>query len=421
MRILVIQLYRLGDVLQTTPVLQALKKKYGHVTIDFVVDETCAFVVRDNPYISRLFVLPRKSARLAGGKDFLTGFREIAAFFGELKGTKYDLAINYNFDAVGGILLKLCDAAEKRGLLYESGRLEPLDTWTKYLFAIVEARKYSRINISDVFKFIAGCGGIASSLYLKSGLNSGVTKTRFLNFERQAPVVAVQGFGSKMFKSLSPGKNEELIRILIKDHNVVLLGAKGEEDHLAHMKDSGVFRNMTAKTSLEELVSIIKNSDLLVSPDTFAVHAAAALGTKVVAYFLAGVTPYETAPYAEGPWIIHREAECSPCDFPDRCKEHKCAKNITPQLLAGAAASAVSGTKPDAEGPGLKVLKPHRGEFLYFDSQHMEFIEEFIKIMDLTGRGKQPIIPVKRDLREGTGALLAALDRLKRDLAKQTA
>jgi ADP-heptose:LPS heptosyltransferase len=419
MKILIIQLYRLGDVLQTTPVLQALKKKYGSVSIDFVVDETCAAVVKDNPYISRLFVLPRKNVKENGKNDFLTGFREISAFFGEITGTKYDLAVNYNFNTAGGMLLKECDAVEKRGLIYEDGKLLLLDEWTKYLFAINDARKYSCINVADVFKLIAGCGSIKSSLYLKSVLSGAVTRSRFLNFERKAPVAAVQGFGSRMFRSLSARDNEELIHKLEKNFNVALLGAKGEERRLGHLKDTGVFKNLTGKTSLEEFISVIKNSDILLTPDTFAMHAAAALGTRTVAYFLAGISPYETGPYAAGPYIIYRGSSCSPCPDPDKCGDRVCANGITPEFLSKIAGEVVFGNELKSAADGINVLRPRMGEFLYFNDEHRESVDNFRKIIYLTKKWQKPIIPVEKPMRDGTRALLKAMERLNRDMEIQ--
>jgi len=182
MKILIIQPYRLGDVLQTTPVLQALKMKYNDVEIDFVVDSSCAGAIRGNPFVSRLIVLPRRSIQENGGKNAMAGFRELYAFMGEILQTRYDLAINYNFDSIGGIILKECMALDKRGVIFRNGRIEMDDPWTKYLFAIISNRQYSLINITDIFRLMAGVQDFRAPLYLKAKANKAVIKARFLDF-----------------------------------------------------------------------------------------------------------------------------------------------------------------------------------------------------------------------------------------------
>lgn len=55
-KILVIQLRRIGDVLLTTPVLRALRRKFTEAQIDFLVEKPGAEILADNPYINNLLV-----------------------------------------------------------------------------------------------------------------------------------------------------------------------------------------------------------------------------------------------------------------------------------------------------------------------------------------------------------------------------
>jgi heptosyltransferase-1 len=420
MKILIIQPYRLGDVLQVTPALQALKIKYGDVKIDFVVDSSCAGAIAGNPYVSRLIVLPRNSIRRSGARDIVAGFRELYAFMGEILQTRYDLAINYNFDTIGGILLKECRAGEKRGLIFRNGKFEMNDPWTKYLFAIITSRRYSFINISDVFKLMAGAGDIRASLYFKIK-GEGRSVGKFLNFAYDKPVVAVQGFASRMERSLSAEQNTKLISMLSKKYNVALLGAVGEEHYMPGLKDTDSFRNLTGKTTLDELVGVIKSSSLLITPDTFAMHAAVAVGTKTAAIFKAGAWPYETSPYAAGVKIIFAPLECAPCERPEKCPVMKCGSAITAEFLFGLAENIIENS-PVADNPeGVHVYESNKGEFLYFDAGHREAVETIISANGLISRGKMPIIPVKLDLQAAVRTLLSSMRTLETDLKRDSA
>jgi ADP-heptose:LPS heptosyltransferase len=386
MKILIIQPYRLGDVLQVTPVLQALKKKYKEISIDFVVDEVCADVVRDNPYISRLFVLDRGDIRRAAESD---GLRKTAAFFGIIRDTRYDLAISFNFGPIGGMLLDACTAKEKRGVSYGSGRYMLSDIWTKYALAAVKKREFSKINICDVCKLMAGCGGISSRMYLKDTLSPAFIKKKFMDFKEDLPVVAVQGSGSKNYKSLKPGQNRALIEYLCRDYNVVFLGAKGSEENIGGLSDSARLKDLTGKTTLREHISVIKNSDLLLTPDTFASHVAAAVGTKAIVYFLAGVFPFETAPYGGDTYVMYTPVKCGPCDPPDKCGDRKCAAFITPELIYSGALAVMSGKAPE-DSENVSILRPVVEDMLYFDDEHKEYIHTIKNAMDSIGRGEKP-------------------------------
>ncbi|PIU40254.1 MAG: glycosyl transferase, partial [Candidatus Omnitrophica bacterium CG07_land_8_20_14_0_80_50_8] len=51
MRILIIKLGAMGDVLRTTPLLPALRKKYPGSKITWLVEARCRGVLEKNPFI----------------------------------------------------------------------------------------------------------------------------------------------------------------------------------------------------------------------------------------------------------------------------------------------------------------------------------------------------------------------------------
>lgn len=59
-KILVIQLRRIGDVLLTTPVVRALRRKFTEAQIDFLVEKPGAEILAGNPYINNLLVYDKK-------------------------------------------------------------------------------------------------------------------------------------------------------------------------------------------------------------------------------------------------------------------------------------------------------------------------------------------------------------------------
>ncbi len=79
-KILVIQLRRIGDVLLTTPVLRALRRKFTEAQIDFLVEKPGAEILVANPYINNLLVYDKK--------DQLNWIRRVRA-------AKYDIILDF--------------------------------------------------------------------------------------------------------------------------------------------------------------------------------------------------------------------------------------------------------------------------------------------------------------------------------------
>jgi heptosyltransferase-2 len=86
--------------------------------------------------------------------------------------------------------------------------------------------------------------------------------------------------------------------------------------------------NLAGKTSLRELMSLLKISRVLVTNDTGPMHVAAALGTPVVAIF-GSTSPELTGPiFSNGSKILKSGAACSPCFLRECPIDFRCMKGI---------------------------------------------------------------------------------------------
>jgi ADP-heptose:LPS heptosyltransferase len=84
--ILVVRLRLIGDVVFTTPVVRALRRYYPDAQLTYVVEPSAAPILRNNPHLSDLIVVPRRR-----------GVRRIAddiALARQLRRRQFDLAID---------------------------------------------------------------------------------------------------------------------------------------------------------------------------------------------------------------------------------------------------------------------------------------------------------------------------------------
>ena len=69
-RILVIKLRHHGDVLLSTPVVDAIKQHFPECEVDMLVYQETADIIRDNPQISQIFTIDRQWKKQGLGKQF---------------------------------------------------------------------------------------------------------------------------------------------------------------------------------------------------------------------------------------------------------------------------------------------------------------------------------------------------------------
>ena len=96
-----------------------------------------------------------------------------------------------------------------------------------------------------------------------------------------------------------------------------------------HMRTSPI--DLVGKTSMKELIALLRRVCLVITNDSGPMHLAAALGTPVVALF--GPTdPGRTGPYGPGHVVFRSGIACSPC-LSRRCANPKtleCLTSISP-------------------------------------------------------------------------------------------
>jgi len=94
--------------------------------------------------------------------------------------------------------------------------------------------------------------------------------------------------------------------------------------------------DLTGKTTIGELPSLLSQCHLFIGNDSGAMHVAAAVGLPVVAVF--GPTdPYGTAPVTPRCSIVQEKPYCSPCFLRHCPTDHRCMLKVTCEMVEAAA------------------------------------------------------------------------------------
>ena len=148
-KVLVLQLARFGDILQSIPLLINLKKR--SYLIDFVFDEKNFFICKDIPFVDNLiqFRIDKNLALISENK-LKHSFKSIKSFLDKLSKRNYDKIINLNHSQINVLISQyLSSIPEKVGF-----NLEKRDFFTFLYELIQKSRKLNPFNIVDIFNHL---------------------------------------------------------------------------------------------------------------------------------------------------------------------------------------------------------------------------------------------------------------------------
>src|SRR3972149_5220840 len=94
-RILIVKLSSIGDVVHTLPTLKALRDRFPHAYIAWVVEEKAKDIVLGHPLLDRVFIFEkdRWKKELFNQKRIMHHSREVWSFIKELRAQKFDIVI----------------------------------------------------------------------------------------------------------------------------------------------------------------------------------------------------------------------------------------------------------------------------------------------------------------------------------------
>jgi heptosyltransferase-1 len=315
MKILIVKLSAIGDVVQTLPALEALKKSYPDSEITWVVEEAAAGILEGHPLIDHLLVSQRKKwfHELKNPFTAVQGFSHFIRFVQELRVLRYDIAIDFQGLFKSGIVIGLARADRKIGFdrsrelsfLFLNEKLPPYDV-----------EKHALERYLDVARYL-GAKDPSPCCKLSIDQERETIKHRLEGVRDRGRMLVVVNPVARWTTKLWPESNfAELADRLISEKNAVLIFSGSGEDRdvndriISMMGEKAV--NWAGETTLKELAAIASLSDLFITTDTGPMHLAAAAGARVVALF-GPTAPWRTGPYGSSHTVVRTGIDCSPC------------------------------------------------------------------------------------------------------------
>jgi heptosyltransferase I len=306
MRICVVLLTGLGDVVHGLPIVNALKRKWPHCHITWVVEPMPSGILRPHPSVDEVVVFHKKSG--------WSGVRRLRA---DLRRRSFDLTLNFNiyFKSVWPTVF----SRGTRRIGFDRGRARD-GVW---LFANEHLQPNPRQHTQDMFlEFLDALGVEREPMQWLIPITESemLERESFFGPLADRPVVGIVGASANEKKDWPVSKYPALVDALISDFNahVVLLGGPGErEQHIArYVMDHARHKPVWALgDSIRRLTWLIDGCRLVIAPDTGPVHIARALEVPVIGLY-GHTNPWRVGPYRkyEDLWIDRYN---EPGDAPD--------------------------------------------------------------------------------------------------------
>lgn len=314
-RILVIQLGRLGDVIQTTPLLRELLRDNPAGCIDVLVFDSLTEIVEGiglrkiHSFSERALPLSLRQLDKSievSRKQPGAAPREAQKVVQELALPRYDRVVNCSYSPLGAFVAQNTRSSAIVGpVITSAGEILFRHPAQIYLCARGSFRDQNWFNLVDLWR----AGGLPRTNKLPGFVGrSCVPVASNLPFEMPAGrVVALNPGSSDAVRRWPPAEFASLAEALVSRGLVpALVGAPSDRESCAEVqcRSAVPIANFCGKTSVAELARFLTLADLLVSNDTGAIHVAAAVGCRSLSLF--GSTAYfaETSPWGEGHVVL---------------------------------------------------------------------------------------------------------------------
>ena len=292
MKILIIRFSSIGDIVLTTPVIRATRKKFPDADIHYLTKAKYAGILLSNPYLNKVLLLSEN----------------IEETIAEIKAEKYDYIIDLHHN-----LRTLRIKRSLKKINIHSFQKLNIEKWiyTNFKLNVMPAKHIVDRYLETVSELGVVNDGLGLDFFIPE---KDKIKREDLPFSHMHGYIAIVIGAAHFTKRLPPEKLKELVTNI--DYPIVLLG--GNEDALngdliAEDEPVKVY-NACGKFSLNESADIIRNSKLVISHDTGLMHIAAAFEKTILSVWGNTVPSFGMYPYKTRYEVFQiNKLLCRPC------------------------------------------------------------------------------------------------------------
>jgi lipopolysaccharide heptosyltransferase I len=341
---LIVKLSAIGDVVQTLPMMEALKSYYPQAHIDWLVEEEAGDLLIGHPALNRVLVSRRKTwqKRLFRRGDFWSTLREIGKFIRELRSVEYDWIIDNHGIFKSGLLVLLSRGRRKIGFQASPGIADEGNyLFTRERYKPLDIEKHALERYLDLIAQVGvRVGKPALNFPVPANALREAEKILEKNGFARHPLIIIHPIAKWTTKQWPLADFARVAHALTqKGAAVVFTGGPDDQEPIRELwqrsQTPPQVLNLAGQTNLQQLAGLFSLADLVLTPDTGPMHLAAAVQAPLIALF-GPTAPWRTGPYGDGHVILRRGLTCSPC-FKKKCPTMECMKSLSVEEVLTAA------------------------------------------------------------------------------------
>jgi heptosyltransferase-3 len=310
MKILVIQLARLGDIYMSWPTIRALKTANPGAEIHMLVRSRFSEATNGLESVSqiKIFPTPQILDPVVNQNDLSGSLGVIDTMLNDLNNEKYDLIVNLTFSEVSSYVASFLQTDSNQVLGYtrhSDGFLSLKDDISRYFWAQVGPGGANQIHLMDL---MAGLVGVE--------LAEKDFRAPDLKIERlvQGDYFVIHLSASEEHKQLSVAFWKEVIQALHKarpEVRFVLVGTESEKFKAEMVMESNakIGVNLVGQTKMSDLFGLLYFSDGLLGTDSAPMHMLPFVNQRGLCFSVGDVNHFETGPATQTSVILRLQSE----------------------------------------------------------------------------------------------------------------
>lgn len=370
-QVLIINVTRMGDLIQTGPLIARLRHEWPDVQVDLLVDRQFAAMARLLPDVRAVHAYDFNdmiNECRAMSRDVVALYRDLKTWASALRGQGYDRVVNLTFTRRTGLLASYIGAPDMRGVISgPDGSPTIRDPWLSYFTDLHRYRRFNRFNLVDLYAL--GGSKLGPHAPLSLAIDSEAEAWAQARLSTQQPAdgwIAVQVGASEAIKAWRPTYFGQAMAAVGRRMAVgfVMLGTESERGAVqealeAYRQAGGVapVLDVVNRTTIPQAIALLSKMRLLLTNDTGPMHMAVAVGTRVVDLSVGHVDFHETGPYGRGHWVVQPDLHCAPCGFDRVCLHHACKDRVGAEQVAALCAHALDRGPLPNDLSGIKIFE----------------------------------------------------------------
>lgn len=342
LKIAIIQLTRIGDIVQTLQATRQFRAENPNTFITLIARQEFATGIKF--LIDTVF----DETILIETKDFFKGSglesakQDLGSIINQLNRKEFDVTVNLSFNKSASYLNSLIKSQLTLGMTRNNkSEIVINDKWSQYVYSNVMSSNDTPFNLVDIYRYILGCQDVH-----KLSNDSNVQRNKS---------IVLHPFASSKKKKWGINRWSEVIYKLAKDnptHIFHIVGGPEDAPEAKRLIESPSLINVASRlhshagtAKLSDTYQLLQGASLFVGHDSVVSHIASETLTPSIVISLGTVRPFETTAYGENVINIAPRNKCYPCIPQESCELLPCHNSIGYQPIAAIGTGLINGSK----------------------------------------------------------------------------